>query len=94
MVPSLRHPDTMSIPDVARALGTISENVRDGKITAADMQGSTFTISNLGGIPADHSTPIINVPEVAILRSALSQDAGGGERRDRHPPDDAAELVV
>lgn len=67
MVPSLRHPDTMSIPDVARALGTISENVRDGKITAADMQGSTFTISNLGAIGGTYSTPIINVPEVAIL---------------------------
>jgi pyruvate dehydrogenase E2 component (dihydrolipoamide acetyltransferase) len=67
VVPSLRHPDTMSIPDVARALGTIGDNMRDGKINVAELQGSTFTISNLGAIGGTYSTPIINVPEVAIL---------------------------
>lgn len=67
VVPSLRGPDQMSIPDIARALGTISDNMRDGKINAADLKGSTFTISNLGAIGGTYSTPIINVPEVAIL---------------------------
>lgn len=67
VVPSLRAPDTMSIPDVARALGTIGDNMRDGKINVAELQGSTFTISNLGAIGGTYSTPIINVPEVAIL---------------------------
>jgi pyruvate dehydrogenase E2 component (dihydrolipoamide acetyltransferase) len=67
VVPSLRGPDQMSIPDVARALGTISDNMRDGKINEADLKGSTFTISNLGAIGGTYSTPIINVPEVAIL---------------------------
>lgn len=67
VVPSLRGPDQMSIPDIARALGTISDNMRDGKINVAELQGSTFTISNLGAIGGTYSTPIINVPEVAIL---------------------------
>jgi pyruvate dehydrogenase E2 component (dihydrolipoamide acetyltransferase) len=67
VVPSLRSPDQMSIPDIARALGTISDNMREGKINPAELSGSTFTISNLGAIGGTYSTPIINVPEVAIL---------------------------
>lgn len=67
VVPSLRGPDQMSIPDIARALGTIGDNMRDGKINVSELQGSTFTISNLGAIGGTYSTPIINVPEVAIL---------------------------
>src|SRR5262245_55289139 len=67
VVPSLRAADEMSIPDVARALAQLSENVRDGNFSVADLQGSTFTISNLGAIGGTYSTPIINTPEVAIL---------------------------
>lgn len=67
VVPSLRSADEMSIPDVARALAQLSENVRDGNFTPADLAGSTFTISNLGAIGGTYSTPIINTPEVAIL---------------------------
>jgi pyruvate/2-oxoglutarate dehydrogenase complex dihydrolipoamide acyltransferase (E2) component len=67
VVPSLRGADELSIPDVARALSQLSDNVRDGSFTTADLQGSTFTISNLGAIGGTYSTPIINTPEVAIL---------------------------
>jgi pyruvate dehydrogenase E2 component (dihydrolipoamide acetyltransferase) len=67
VVPSLRGADEMSIPDIARALAQISENVREGNFTPTDLQGSTFTISNLGAIGGTYSTPIINTPEVAIL---------------------------
>ena len=67
VVPSLRGTDEMSIPDIARALAQIADNVRDGNFTPADLQGSTFTISNLGAIGGTYSTPIINTPEVAIL---------------------------
>jgi pyruvate dehydrogenase E2 component (dihydrolipoamide acetyltransferase) len=67
VVPSLRNADEMSIPDVARALAQLSDNVRDGNFQTADLQGSTFTISNLGAIGGTYSTPIINTPEVAIL---------------------------
>jgi pyruvate dehydrogenase E2 component (dihydrolipoamide acetyltransferase) len=67
VVPSLRNADELSIPDVARALAQIAENVRDGSFSIADLQGSTFSISNLGAIGGTYSTPIINTPEVAIL---------------------------
>ncbi len=67
VVPSLRNADNMSIADIARALGALSESVRTSSFTIADLQGSTFTISNLGAIGGTYSTPIINPPEVAIL---------------------------
>jgi pyruvate dehydrogenase E2 component (dihydrolipoamide acetyltransferase) len=67
VVPSLRNVDELSIPDIARALAQLSENVREGQFSVADLQGSTFTISNLGAIGGTYSTPIINTPEVAIL---------------------------
>jgi pyruvate dehydrogenase E2 component (dihydrolipoamide acetyltransferase) len=67
VVPSLRGADELSIPDIARALAELSDKVRDGNFTVADLQGSTFTISNLGAIGGTYSTPIINTPEVAIL---------------------------
>ncbi len=67
VVPSLRGASELSIADIARALGHISDNMRDGKISPDDLRGSTFTISNLGAIGGTYSTPIINTPEVAIL---------------------------
>ncbi|MCI0358153.1 MAG: 2-oxo acid dehydrogenase subunit E2, partial [Planctomycetaceae bacterium] len=67
VVPSLRGADDLSIADIARALAQIADNVREGNFSVADLQGSTFTISNLGAIGGTYSTPIINTPEVAIL---------------------------
>jgi len=67
VVPSLRGADDLSIADIARSLAQIADNVREGNFSVADLQGSTFTISNLGAIGGTYSTPIINTPEVAIL---------------------------
>lgn len=67
VVPSLRRPDELSIPDVARSLATIADNARNNNFKIEDLRGSTFTISNLGAVGGTYSTPIINVPEVAIL---------------------------
>lgn len=67
VVPSLRDADKMSIPDVARNLATMADKVRTGDFSIDDLRGGTFTISNLGAIGGTYSTPIINVPEVAIL---------------------------
>jgi pyruvate dehydrogenase E2 component (dihydrolipoamide acetyltransferase) len=67
VVPSLRGADNLSIADIARALAQIADSVREGSFSVADLQGSTFTISNLGAIGGTYSTPIINTPEVAIL---------------------------
>jgi pyruvate dehydrogenase E2 component (dihydrolipoamide acetyltransferase) len=67
VVPSLRGADQMNIPEIARALAQLADRVRDNQFSLADLQGSTFTISNLGAIGGTYSTPIVNTPEVAIL---------------------------
>jgi pyruvate dehydrogenase E2 component (dihydrolipoamide acetyltransferase) len=67
VVPVIRDADRLSIYEIARALGALSSKARAGKLTAAEMQGGSFTISSLGGIGGTAFTPIINAPEVAIL---------------------------
>ena len=67
VVPVIANADQLSIYDTARALMTLSEKARGGKLKAAEMQGGSFTISSLGGIGGTYFTPIINAPEVAIL---------------------------
>jgi pyruvate dehydrogenase E2 component (dihydrolipoamide acetyltransferase) len=67
VVPSLRNAGELSIAETARALAKLADNVRDGSFSMRDLQGSTFTISNLGAIGGTYSSPIINTPEVAIL---------------------------
>jgi pyruvate/2-oxoglutarate dehydrogenase complex dihydrolipoamide acyltransferase (E2) component len=67
VVPSLRNADQLSIPAIARQLQAIATNARDNNFAVDDLRGSTFTISNLGAIGGTYSTPIINVPESAIL---------------------------
>lgn len=67
VVPTLRNADRMSIPEIAQGLGELSTRVRNNDFGVNDLRGGTFTISNLGAIGGTYSTPIVNVPEVAIL---------------------------
>jgi pyruvate dehydrogenase E2 component (dihydrolipoamide acetyltransferase) len=67
IVPVLRNVDSLSIPQIAQGVQALAEKVRDGKQTLDDLRGGTFTISNLGAVGGQYSTPIINHPEVAIL---------------------------
>ena len=67
VVPSLRNADRLSIPEIARQTATMADNIRNGNFNIEDLRGSTFTISNLGAVGGTYSTPMINVPEVAIL---------------------------
>lgn len=67
VVPSLRSADKLGIPEIARDLSELAESVRTSKFSIEDLRGSTFTISNLGAIGGTYSTPIVNVPETAIL---------------------------
>jgi pyruvate dehydrogenase E2 component (dihydrolipoamide acetyltransferase) len=74
VVPVIRDVDRKGLVDIARELGELSARARDGQLSPGEMQGGTFTISNLGGLGGTGFTPIINAPEVAILglsRSAL-----------------------
>ena len=67
IVPVVRDADKKNILELASDLTEISVKARDKKVTIEDMQGATFTISNLGGIGGTSFTPIVNSPEVAIL---------------------------
>jgi len=67
MVPVIRDVDKKSMLNLAKELEQVAAKARDRKLTAEDMKGGTFTISNQGAIGGAHFTPIINLPEVAIL---------------------------
>ena len=67
VVPALRNTDQLSISEIARDLAVTADDMRSGKISMEALRGGTFTISNLGAIGGTYSTPIVNVPEVAIL---------------------------
>src|SRR5918994_3481150 len=66
VVPVVKDVDRKGIVELSQELGTLSKKARDGKLSAGDMQGGTFTISSLGGIGGTAFTPIVNAPEVAI----------------------------
>ena len=67
VVPVLRNVEHCDVYEIARQLAELADKARAGKLSAAQMQGGSFTISSLGGIGGTSFTPIINAPEVAIL---------------------------
>jgi pyruvate dehydrogenase E2 component (dihydrolipoamide acetyltransferase) len=73
LVPVIRDVDKKNIVELAVELSQLSKKARDKKITPEDMQGGTFTITNLGGIGGVGFTPIVNYPEVAILGLSRSR---------------------
>ncbi|MGH7848950.1 MAG: 2-oxo acid dehydrogenase subunit E2, partial [Thermodesulfobacteriota bacterium] len=74
LVPVIRDADKKNIEELSVDLRILSEKARTKKITPGELQGGTFTITNLGGLGGTYFTPVINSPEVAILgvsRAAL-----------------------
>lgn len=67
VVPVIRDADTKGLSQLAAETGALAAKAREGKLSPADMQGGTFSISSLGGFGGTTFTPIINAPEVAIL---------------------------
>lgn len=67
LVPVIRDADKKNITQISVDLAEVSKKARDKKLSLEDMQGGSFTISNLGGIGGTYFTPIVNSPEVAIL---------------------------
>ena len=73
LVPVLRDVDKRNIVELAVELSQLSKKAREKKLTPAEMEGGTFTITNLGGIGGIGFTPIVNFPEVAILGLSRSR---------------------
>lgn len=67
VVPVVRNVDRMTVPEIARALGSVAERARAVQFAVEELRGGSFTISNMGAVGGAYSTPIINYPEVAIL---------------------------
>ncbi len=67
VVPVVRDADAMSIAEIEKEIGRLGVAARDGKLSVADMQGGTFTISNGGVYGSLMSTPILNAPQSGIL---------------------------
>ncbi len=92
LVPVLRDADQKGVERLALELNEIAEKTRERKISPAEMEGGTFTISNLGGVGGTSFTPIVYAPQVAILgvstaemqqrnRSKCDADGPGPPRR-------------
>jgi 2-oxoglutarate dehydrogenase E2 component (dihydrolipoamide succinyltransferase) len=67
VVPVVRNADDMSIAEIEKDIARLGGLARDGKLSMADMQGGTFTISNGGVYGSLMSTPILNAPQSGIL---------------------------
>jgi pyruvate dehydrogenase E2 component (dihydrolipoamide acetyltransferase) len=67
LVPVIRGADAKSITEISVELSELAEKARTRKLSLDEMQGGTFSVSNLGGIGGTSFTPIVNLPEVAIL---------------------------
>jgi pyruvate dehydrogenase E2 component (dihydrolipoamide acetyltransferase) len=82
VVPVLKNADRKGLFDIAKDSAELAAKARDGKLSLAEMQGGTFTISSIGGIGGTQFTQIVNAPEVAILgatRTAMKPVWEGSE---------------
>lgn len=85
VVPVIRDVDRMSIPAIAKALTETTDKARKAQFKLEDLNGGTFTISNMGSVGGIYSTPIINPPQVAVLllgRSRKLPIVGEGDKLD------------
>jgi pyruvate dehydrogenase E2 component (dihydrolipoamide acetyltransferase) len=67
LVPVVRDADKKGLLELAKEVEALAGRARERKLSLDEMSGGTFTISNQGGIGGAHFTPIVNLPEVAIL---------------------------
>jgi len=67
IVPVLHGADRLNIGEIARATRDLGSKAREGKLALADLEGGTFTVTNLGGLGVDWFTPVLNPPQCAIL---------------------------
>ena len=67
LVPVLRNSDRMSLKQLSDEAKVLITKAREGKAAPDELTGSTFTVSNVGSFGIEAFTPVINIPEVAIL---------------------------
>ncbi|KAJ6612703.1 dihydrolipoyllysine-residue succinyltransferase 1 [Mycena sp. CBHHK59/15] len=67
VTPVVRNAESMSFLGIEKEIAALGKKARDGKLTLEDMAGGTFTISNGGVFGSLYGTPIINLPQAAVL---------------------------
>jgi pyruvate dehydrogenase E2 component (dihydrolipoamide acetyltransferase) len=67
IVPVIRDANTLSLAELGAEAARLAQRARDRALTMPEIQGATFTVTNLGGLDIDAFTPIVNPPQVAIL---------------------------
>ena len=84
VVPVIHDADRKNMVELAAEISAIAEKARTGKLLQKEMEGGTFTVTNLGRVGGEYFTPIINHPEVGILgmgRYSVESDPHGGKPR-------------
>ncbi|KAG8781226.1 2-oxoglutarate dehydrogenase complex E2 component [Serendipita sp. 397] len=79
VTPVVRNAEAMNFVDIEREIAALGKKARDGKLTIEDMAGGTFTISNGGVFGSLFGTPIINIPQAAVLgmyKSTMIEETG------------------
>ncbi|MFP7342853.1 dihydrolipoamide acetyltransferase family protein [Bacillus safensis] len=66
-VPVIQHAEKLSLIELAKSIKSYGKKAREGKLLHDEIEGSTFTITNLGAYGVEHFTPILNPPEAGIL---------------------------
>ncbi|MEK4396585.1 dihydrolipoamide acetyltransferase family protein [Bacillus sp. FSL K6-2860] len=66
-VPVIRHAERLALIELAKTIKLYGKKAREGKLLHDEIEGSTFTITNLGAYGVEHFTPILNPPEAGIL---------------------------
>ena len=88
VVPVVHGAERLTLAEVARARAEVVGRAREGKLHREDVEGGTFTISNLGMFGLDQFTAVLNPPEAAILAVGATQERSSSGRGDGRPADD------
>ncbi|MCK8100641.1 2-oxo acid dehydrogenase subunit E2 [Bacillus sp. 2CMS4F] len=74
VVPAIRHAEKLPLIELAKTISENAKKAREGRAGSEELQGSTFSITNLGASGVEHFTPILNPPETGILGIGASFD--------------------
>ena len=87
MIPVIEHADRKGLLDIAREVADLAARARDRTISREEMQGGTFTITNLGAVGGEHASPIINYPEAGILALGETKEKPTVRKAEVVPPE-------
>ncbi len=73
IVPNIKKVETLSILEIAQEVTRLAEAARSGRVSPADLQGGTISISNIGALGGTYAVPVVNPPEVAIVALGKTQ---------------------